>query len=176
MEMRNKLYTKIYIIGSVGSGKTTLAKEISESFHIPWYELDSLIYLTLLSGDIKRHSTERDFEFNKIINSDRWIIEGVFRECFNDGFQKADTIILLDIPLFIRKFRITKRWIYQNLKIEKVNYVPNLKMLFRMYRWSNDFEKSKVDILEMLAPYSEKLIVLKDNNLETILVSDLKKR
>lgn len=122
--------------------------------------------MKLLGSDVKRSPQERDFEFNKIINSDQWIIEGVFREYFNDGFKKADTIILLDIPSFTRKFRITRRWIYQNLKIEKSNYLPTFKMLFRMYRWSNDFEKSKVDILGMLASYRDKLIILDDNNLE----------
>lgn len=51
-------------------------------------------------------------------------------------------IILLDTSPLKRKYRITKRWIFQNLKLEKCNYAPTIKMLFRMYKWSNNFEKA----------------------------------
>lgn len=161
--MNNMLRNKIYIIGSVASGKTTMASKLSKQLNIPWYELDNVVHLRLPSGDVKRDAKERDFEFNKITCSDKWIIEGVYRQCFNNGFEKADTIILLDTPPFKRKYRIAKRWICQNLKMEKSNYVPTLKMLFLMYKWSNGFEKSKKDIFETLAPYNDKVIVLKDN-------------
>lgn len=38
--MKKKIYKRIHIIGSVGSGKTTLAKEISSKLGIPYYELN----------------------------------------------------------------------------------------------------------------------------------------
>lgn len=34
---------KIYILRSVASGKTTLAKKLSKKLGIPYYELDSII-------------------------------------------------------------------------------------------------------------------------------------
>lgn len=102
--MDNMLRNKIYIIGSVASGKTTMARKLSKQLNIPWYELDNIVHLRLPSGDVKRDTKERDFEFNRITCSDKWIIEGVFHQCFNDGFEKADTIILLDTPPFKRKY------------------------------------------------------------------------
>jgi len=39
--MKSQLYSKIYIIGSVASGKTTMAKKLSKLLNIPWHELDS---------------------------------------------------------------------------------------------------------------------------------------
>lgn len=158
------LHNRIYIIGSIASGKTTLAKKISNQLNIPWYELDKVVHVKLSSGDERRTPEERDLEFNKIIDSESWIIEGVFRKYFKTGFDKADTIILLDTPSFKRKYFIIKRWICQNLKLEKSDYVPTLKMLFLMYKWSNDFEKSRRGILEMLKCYNGKVIILKDNN------------
>ncbi|WP_055668591.1 hypothetical protein [Desnuesiella massiliensis] len=162
--MRDILQTKVYILGSVASGKTTMAKSLSNALSIPWYELDNIFYKKLPGGDKRRDSEERDLEFNKIINSETWIIEGVFRECFNEGLDKADTIILLDVPPLKRKYRITKRWIFQNLKLEKCNYAPTIKMLFRMYKWSKGFEKSRDNILEILKPYNYKVVILKDND------------
>lgn len=161
--MITKLNTKIYIIGSVASGKTTLAKRLSHQLNIPWHELDNVVHVRLPSGDVKRSVEERDSMFNEIIDSERWIIEGVFRPCFNSGFDKADTIILLDTPVMKRKYRIFKRWISQKLKLEDANYKPTLKMLFLMYNWSSGFEKSKDDIFKMLGLYKEKVIILDDN-------------
>ncbi len=97
------------------------------------------------------------------MNCERWIIEGVFRECFNEGFDKADKIILLNTPPYKRKCRIAKRWLCQKFKIEKSNYRPTLKMLLLMYKWSKGFEKSKGNIFKILEPYKKKVIILNDN-------------
>jgi len=160
---REIMKSKIYILGSVASGKTTLARKLSNLLDIPWHELDNVVHLRLPEGDRKRRDEERDLVFDSITNGQQWIIEGVFRPCFNHGFDRADVIILLDTPPFKRKYRIAKRWIAQRLKIEKANYVPTLKMLRMMYKWSNDFEKTKGELLQTLEPHGEKVIVLKNN-------------
>ena len=49
---------KIQIIGSVGSGKTTLAKKISEKLAIPYYEIDNIIFERHPTGDIRRSDEE----------------------------------------------------------------------------------------------------------------------
>ena len=38
------MYNKIYIIGPVGSGKTTLSNQLSEKYSIEKYELDKIVY------------------------------------------------------------------------------------------------------------------------------------
>ncbi len=155
--------TKIYILGSVASGKTTMARELSNRLNIPHFELDNVVYLRLPSGDIKRTPGERDSEFHNITDSDKWIIEGVFRKCFNDGFHKADIIILLDTPPFRRKYRILKRWLCQKLRLANASYRPTLRMLLLMYKWSNDFERTKSEILELLTIYKEKVVIMGNN-------------
>ena len=161
--MKNQLNNKIYIIGSVASGKTTMAKELSQLLNIPWHELDNVFHMRLPGGDARKTPEERAIEFRKIINSEKWIIEGVIRECFNEGFEKADAIILLNTPPFKRKFRIAKRWICQRLKLEKSNYSPTFKMLKRMYKWSSGFEKSREKTMKILEPYTDKVNILSDN-------------
>ncbi|MBM7614238.1 P-loop NTPase family protein [Alkaliphilus hydrothermalis] len=155
---------KIYVIGSVASGKTTLAKQLSNTLKIPWYELDNVVHERLKSGDRKRRPEERDIVFNGIIDSEPWIIEGVWRDCFDRGFEDADIIILLDTPTYVRKYRIATRWIRQRLKLEKAHYRPTLKMLSMMYRWSNVFERTKGRLFKVLQPYEDKVIILKNNN------------
>lgn len=44
---------KIHIIGSVASGKTTMAKDLSMKLQIPYYELDNVVWKRSDRGDIK---------------------------------------------------------------------------------------------------------------------------
>jgi len=165
------LSKRIYILGSVASGKTSMAQRLSDQLDIPWYELDNVYHSRLSDVGAKLPLDDRVSIFNKIIVSDKWIIEGVRRECFDVGFEKADTIILLDIPQYIRYYRIIKRWISQRLGLVKSNYAPTIKMLLKMFEWSMGFEKSKDETLRTLGPYRDKLIVMK-NNKTTVFLSE----
>lgn len=44
---------RLDIIGSVASGKTTLAKRISQRFNTPYYEKDNVVWKRTSSGDEK---------------------------------------------------------------------------------------------------------------------------
>lgn len=56
-----KVPNKIHIIGSVGSGKTTLARKLSSQLGIPYYELDNVVRKKVEGkGRIKRMPEERD--------------------------------------------------------------------------------------------------------------------
>lgn len=45
---------KIDIIGSVASGKSTLAAVISEKYKIPYYQKDNIVWERTPEGDVKR--------------------------------------------------------------------------------------------------------------------------
>ncbi|EJN95117.1 hypothetical protein ACVRW7_07160 [Streptococcus ratti] len=50
---------KIDIIGSVGAGETTLARELSEYYQIPYYEKDDIVWMRDDAGDYKRRAEDR---------------------------------------------------------------------------------------------------------------------
>lgn len=155
---------KIYILGSVASGKTTLAKKLSQKFDINYYELDSIIFDDTKIIN-KRRTQEEQLAIITTINTQQtWIIEGTYRKTCHIVLDLADTIIWLDPPLFLRKIRILTRFIKQKLHIEKCNYKSNYSMLKKMYQWTNDFE-SKRDKLNNILKFNEKkLVILKNNN------------
>ncbi|MGG2016336.1 shikimate kinase [Bacillus sp. S10(2024)] len=162
--MNYKLPNKIHIIGSVGSGKTTLAKMLSSQLNIPYYELDNVVWKRSEKGDVRNTPEERDGQLNDIVSSDVWIVEGAHHTWVSQGFQHADIIIFLDVSLSKRRYRITKRFILQLLGLEKANYKPSFNMYLKMFKWTRDFErKSKAEILHMLGAYGDKVVVLKDN-------------
>ena len=166
--MKEQLPCKIHIIGSVGSGKTTLARTLSAKMELPHHELDNVVWKRFDTGDVRRSEKERDDYLRRIIESDAWIIEGVHFEWVEQSFKNADIIILLNPPYFTRTFRIIKRFILQKLGIERSNYKPTFAMFKKMFVWNRHFEnKSKPEILKILSEYEEKVWILNDTcNLE----------
>lgn len=155
---------KIHIIGSVGSGKTTLARKLSTFLSIPMYELDNLVWERKKAGDVRRAPERRDAYLRDLIQLDQWIIEGAQHSWVNDSFHQAAFIILLDVPYRKRVVRITKRFVLQKLGMEKAHYKPSLKMLKNMYGWNADYQKhGKESILKMLEPYEDKVLIIKNS-------------
>lgn len=155
---------KIYIIGSVASGKTTLAKKLSKQLGIPYYALDDIVYAK--SGKVRRKRTLKEQEMIlKMINQkEDWICEGVYRKSYHDLLDWCDHIIFLDTPLWKRNYHILLRHTKQNLRLESCSYRPNVAMLRAMYGWSRDFEKTKEHFERLLRPYKHKIIVIRKSD------------
>lgn len=154
---------KILIIGTVGSGKTTLAKQLSDQMNITWYELDSIVYYKTVNEKYKRTPEQQIEVLQNIDKNSSWIMEGVDRESYRCLFDMADTILFLDTPIWKRKVRIFTRFLRQNLFIEKCEYTPNFHMLKMMYVWTQEFENEREQFEMSLQQYKHKVITLKDN-------------
>lgn len=133
---------RIYIIGPVGSGKTTLAKKLSKKLDINMYELDKVVWDDL-NGNIKRNEMEINKLFYDIISNDSWIIEDVGRKIFIDGIKKSDIVYYIDLKSITIYKRCVLRWLKQKLCIEHYNYKPTLKNLFEMLKWAKNDIKNK---------------------------------
>ncbi|WP_078552034.1 AAA family ATPase [Bacillus alkalicellulosilyticus] len=163
--MKQAIPNRIHIIGSVGSGKTTLAKTLSKRYNIPYYELDNVVWERHKSGDIRRSEEDRDTYLKQIVETESWIIEGAHNhEWVRPSFERADLIIFLDTPNAVRIGRIIKRYIRQVLRVEEANYTPTFKIFLNMFKWNKTFEKeSKPKILEMVQKEKMKTMIIKDN-------------
>ncbi|QAA23433.1 AAA family ATPase [Sporolactobacillus terrae] len=162
--LKQPLPDRIHIIGSVGSGKTTLARRLSKNYNIPYYELDNVVWKRTSSGDLRRSDEERDHYLEQIVRSKRWIIEGAHAHHWvNKSFEAADLIIFLDPPYFVRIYRITKRFIRQKLRIEAAHYTPSFKIFKKMFEWNRTFEKeSKPQIVNLLRRDPAHSMILND--------------
>lgn len=152
---------KIYIVGIVASGKTTLARRWSGELDIPFYELDCIIYGKKDGVRYKRTPEEQQKIIEKIDQQGDWIIEGTYRKSCHELLDLADKIIFLDPPLWKRRVRILSRYVKQICGLEKCHYTPTLSMLRSMYNWSDDFEKNREKFETMLFRYGHKLILLR---------------
>ncbi|KAA0546699.1 DNA topology modulation protein FlaR [Bacillus sp. BGMRC 2118] len=155
------VYKRIRVIGSVASGKTTLSKQLSTKLHIPYYELDNVVWKRTAYGDVRHTDEERDAMMQSITQSEQWIIEGVHSgEWVKCSFEKADVIILLNPHFFVRDGRIIKRFIRQMFGIEGSHYKPTIEMFFKMFKWNRQFEKEYEQLVEQLSQFDDKLVMI----------------
>ena len=166
------MYNKIYIIGPVGSGKTTLSQLLSEKYNIKKYELDKIVWDDD-NGNIKRTNEEISRLFNSIINDKAWIIEDVGRKKFIDGIRKADITYYIDLPKIIIYKRCICRWIKQKLGKEKYNYKPTLKSLCEMLKWAKQDFKNKNEKMEYIIANSKEYKILKKNDIKMLEVNNI---
>ena len=89
--------SKIYIIGTSGSGKSFLSRKLSEKLGIQRYDLDDLYYSRKYT--VERSPWKREQMLRKIASRKKWIIEGVYGSWIESALKKADLVILL----FLRK-------------------------------------------------------------------------
>lgn len=153
---------KILVIGIVASGKSTLSRELHSILQYPLYELDQVAHNSGVKGRPKR-TPEEQMNFISDINDthNNWIFEGVYREAQKDVYELADTIVYMNLPLWLRQIRIITRFIKQQLHLESCHYRSDLRMLKFMFKWTKDFEKKRDDYEAFLAGYNTKLIELK---------------
>lgn len=157
---------KIYIVGAVASGKSTLARELSGLTGIPYTSLDEVVHIPDKSnvwGNRKRQVDERDRLFNTIISQRDWLIEDTGRKCFENAFKAADSIVLIELPPRVRNYRIMKRWLKQRIGIEKCSYTPSVQMLRSMFNWSKEYEVGRDGLKLRLSTYKGKVIILRNN-------------
>ena len=147
---------KIYIIGPVGSGKTTLSKKLSRKYNIKRYELDKVVWDDD-NGNIKRKDEEILKIFDEILNNDSWIIEDVGRSRFIKGREQADVIYYIKLSRLNSYLRVTKRWIKQKFGWEVYNHPPTLKQLIYFISTVNRYYKKEKDKIKSLEEYKDKV-------------------
>lgn len=153
---------KLDIIGSVASGKTTLAREIPMKYQIPFYEKDNVVWERTPKGDRKRCSEEQDRIFKEIIEGENWIVEGSPRKNLHESFACSDYIILLDVNTPTRLFRVFRRWIRQRIGKEKYNSKPTIKFLYYNIMWVFEFNAERKKITKCLSKYGTKYRIFKN--------------
>lgn len=159
---------KIYIIGPVGSGKTTLSKKLSTKYNIPRYELDKVSWDDD-NGNIKRSDEETNKLFEEILKNDSWIIEDVGRKKFEKGKVQADTIYYIKQTKLKSYYRVIKRWCKQKLGIESYNHKPTFKQLLYFISIVNSYYKNEKNKLKDLEVYANKVIFVNKKDIKNLL-------
>jgi adenylate kinase family enzyme len=120
---RTKVGRRIAVVGTTGSGKTTLARAISRQLHIPHVELDALFWEADWVEAKPLVFRER---VTRALEGDRWVVDGNYSVVRDVIWSRADTVVWLDLSLPVMLWRLTRRTLR--------------RILFREVLWGNNRE------------------------------------
>jgi len=153
------MLSKIHIIGGPGSGKSYLARRLSFLLGVPSCDLDDVFW----DNESDRYGTRnppevRDSLLREILGQPEWIIEGVYYKWVEASFRDADTIALLRPPVWLRDWRILRRFAGR-----KLGLIRGKRETFRdivgLLGWNHTYEQDKLPpALSVLEPYLSKVI------------------
>ena len=94
------------IVGSPGSGKSTMSKKLSEMLGIEVVHLDKLFWNP---GWVESEKADFDRRLSEALEKDSWIADGNYSRTIPLRLERADTVILLNFPRIVCVFRALKR-------------------------------------------------------------------
>jgi adenylate kinase family enzyme len=175
---------RILVLGTTGSGKTTLARHIAKNLHLPHVELDALYW------DPNWHAKERDAFRTSVAEATRangWVIDGNYTSKVEDLlWPRAELAIWLDYPLWLTLYQVCKRTLLRFFTKEEL--WPGCTETFRRQFFSRQsifvyFIKSYLRRKKRFPPLMEKyphvkvVHIRKRQELETLLYqNNLKNR
>ena len=97
---------RIVVVGVTGSGKTTVAKRLSQILHLPHVELDSLYW------NANWTSTPKDIFRQRVADAlcgEAWVTDGNYSVARPILWGQANTLVWLDYPLPVILWQLTQR-------------------------------------------------------------------
>jgi adenylate kinase family enzyme len=86
---------RVSVVGNTGSGKTRLAKQLAARLRAPHVELDAIFHQpnwTPLPTDQFRQRVAA------VVADDAWVVDGNYSSVRDLVWQRADTVVWLDLP------------------------------------------------------------------------------
>lgn len=106
---------RIAIVGTTGSGKTTLAKQVAQRKQIPHIELDALFWepnWTVAAPQVFRNRV------SEALREDCWVVDGNYSVVRDIVWGQADTVVFLDYSFWLIMGRLWQRTLQRSLTQE----------------------------------------------------------
>lgn len=137
---------KMIVIGSPGTGKSTLAKKLADSLIIKLYHLDKLFWKPQWKMSTKEEQREILYD---IVKQNSWIIDGNYSSTLDIRIKEADTIIYLKRSRMTCLYHVFKRFISYRGKTRPDMQENCPEKLDREFiRWVWQFPKNHEPLIE----------------------------
>lgn len=166
---------KIAVIGSGGSGKSTLSRKLGEKLSIEVFHLDAILWKPDWEAVAK---DQQKFIQYQLVAKDQWIIDGNYNGTIDIRLQAADCIIFMDIPRSICLYRVLRRMIcYRSQSRPDMATGCEERFDFNFLQWvwnyPNDQKPDVMKKLEQLQGTKE-IIILKSSKEAHLFLENIK--
>ena len=100
---------RVAVIGNAGGGKSTLARAVAAGRSLPYFEVDALQWKPDWTP-----VDDADFRaaHDRILEEEAWVLDGFGSwEAVEQRLEAADTLILVDLPLWVHFWLAAERQI-----------------------------------------------------------------
>ena len=154
-------YKRIAIVGSGGSGKSTLSRRLAAITGLPLIHLDIEFWLP---GWEQTPKEEWLTKSQTLIQGESWIFDGNYGSTLEMRFAAADLVIFLDINRLVCLYRVNRR------RSKERPDIPDFleeKFDWAFMKWIWNFPKNdKHTILQLHKKYPDKPFVVIKNKRE----------
>ena len=97
---------RVMVIGGPGAGKSTFAHMLGQALGVPAVHMDRLFW------EPGWTESEPETFLNRVraeIAKDAWVMDGNYSRTWPERLARADTVVFLDIPTWLRLWRVIGR-------------------------------------------------------------------
>lgn len=158
-------FERVHILGGAGSGKTTLAKRYAKQHRLPHHELDQIYYADVPTR-VRREPAERQGLLSEIVDGNRWVLDGIFWQPWvKPALERADKIIVLDVPESTRHLRVIKRHLRLLMGASPSDWPTFFPTLFELLEQNRVYNTGPLqETLELLAGFEANVTVCETND------------
>jgi adenylate kinase family enzyme len=122
---------RVSLVGAPGAGKTTVARRLAASLGVPFVELDAIFH-QVDWGELSREAFRT--RVTEAVSAEGWVVDGNYSAVRDLVWQRADTVVWLDLPRRVVVRRVAVRTLRRALT-RKPLWNGNREPLTNFYRW-----------------------------------------
>lgn len=121
---------RVSIVGSPGSGKTTVGRRLAAHLEVPFVELDAIVHQP---GWTELPRDEFRARVGELVAEDGWVVDGNYSAVQDLVWARADTVVWLDLPRRTVMRRVVMRTVRRAFTRERL-WNGNREPLTNFYR------------------------------------------
>lgn len=163
------LALRVAVVGSPGSGKSTLSRRLAQACGIAALHLDDLYWR---AGWQRPAEAEWRAHVTQLASGETWLIDGNYSPTLRERISRAQVVILVDTPMVVCLYRVVRRALRiragraaelparvraQAEAGERVSATQDFAGLVRLVL---SFRRRREEILSLVAEYAPALVVV----------------
>jgi len=150
--------TRLLIVGISGTGKTYLAKDLSQKLNLPVIHLDSIFWKDKWQEQDEKIVVAK---IKSALSQPKWIIEGYIEPLGKERVKRAEQIVYLDYSGMQALNGGIKRWLQLRKGVRPEMPTGNTETLGFRFLWTMLRRHERPEIESVIKGFEQKTVRLK---------------